>query len=149
VHANINLILYFGEINISDIMSEKVKEDVVDDLVGCALSVSAFPIVKDLNTKLSLLQAVNKEYHALANKLESGNISDADLNIAAPVAKEKLPSKIERRTDLDLDLDKSKKLAHTSPSKIDELVNYLKQKRILEINTSLNFKEPEKPVTHS
>lgn len=126
-------------------MSEKAKEDVVDDLVGCALSLSAFPIIKDLNTKLSLLQAVNKEYHALANKLESGNISDADLNIAAPVAKEKLPSKIERRTDLDL--DKSKKLAQTCPSKVDELVNFLKQKRILEINMSLNFKEPEKPVS--
>lgn len=132
------------EINIGDIMSEKVKEDVVDDLVGCALSLSAFPIVKDLNTKLSLLQAVNKEYNALSNKIASGNISDADLNTAVPVVKEKLPSKIERRTDLDLDLDKSKKLAQTGPLKVDELVNYLKQKRVLEINMSLNFKEPEK-----
>ena len=132
------------EINIGDIMSEKAKEDVVDDLVGCALSLSAFPIVKDLNTKLSLLQAVNKEYNALSNKLASGNISDADLNTAVPVVKEKLPSKIERRTDLDLDFEKSKTLAQTGPLKVDELVNYLKQKRVLEINMSLNFKEPEK-----
>jgi hypothetical protein len=145
-HINENLISYSGKINTGDIMSEKAKEDVVDDLVKCALSLCAFPIVTDLNIKLSLLQAVNKEYHALANKLESGNISDAELNIAAPVAKEKLPSKIERRTDLDLDLDKSKKLAQLCPSKVDELVNYLKQKRILEINMSMNFKENKKPA---
>ncbi len=125
-------------------MSQQPKNDVIDDLVGSALSLSAFYITKDLNTQLSLLQAVNKDYKSLLNKLESGNISITDLDVAAPVAKEKLPSEIERRTDYDFDVDQSEKLARTCSSKVDQLVNFLKQKRNIEINISLSFKEPEK-----
>jgi len=124
-------------------MSEEPKQEVVDDLVGCALSYSAFNIVKDLNTKLSLLQQVNKKYGALSNKLRSGNISDADLDVAVPAAKEKLSSEIERKDDLDLDSDESKKLALISSSKVDQLVNFLKQKRNVQIDLSIVFKEPE------
>ena len=124
-------------------MPEEPKQEVVDDLVGCALSYSAFNIVKDLNTKLSLLQQVNKKYGALSNKLRSGNISDADLDVAVPAAKEKLSSEIERKDDLDLDSDESKKLALISSSKVDQLVNFLKQKRNVQIDLSIVFKEPE------
>ncbi|MCW4033114.1 MAG: hypothetical protein NWF08_06945 [Candidatus Bathyarchaeota archaeon] len=124
-------------------MPEEPKQEVIDDLVGCALSYSAFNIVKDLNTKLSLLQQVNKKYGAISNKLRSGNISDADLDAAVPAAKEKLSSEIERKDDLDLDSDESKKLALISSSKVDQLVNFLKQKRNVQIDMSIVFKEPE------
>jgi hypothetical protein len=124
-------------------MPEEPKQEVIDGLVGCALSYSAFNIVKDLNTKLSLLQQVNKKYGAISNKLRSGNISDADLDAAVPAAKEKLSSEIERKDDLDLDSDESKKLALISSSKVDQLVNFLKQKRNVQIDMSIVFKEPE------
>jgi hypothetical protein len=124
-------------------MPEEPKQEVIDDLVGCALSYSAFNIVKDLNTKLSLLQQVNKKYGAISNKLRSGNISDADLDAAVPAAKEKLSSEIERKDDLDLDSEESKKLALISSSKVDQLVNFLKQKRNVQIDMSIVFKEPE------
>lgn len=124
-------------------MPEEPKQEVIDDLVGCALSYSAFNIVKDLNTKLSLLQQVNKKYNALSNKLRSGNISDADLDAAVASAKGKLTSEIERKDDLDLDSDESKRLVQTSGPKVDQLVNYLKQKRSIQIDMSINFKEPE------
>lgn len=124
-------------------MPEEPKQEVIDDLVGCALSYSAFNIVKDLNTKLSLLQQVNKKYGAISNRLRSGNISDADLDAAVPAAKEKLSSEIERKDDLDLDSDESKKLALISSSKVDQLVNFLKQKRNVQIDMSIVFKEPE------
>jgi len=124
-------------------MSEEPKQEVIDDLVGCAISHSAFNIVKDLNVRLSLLQQVNKKYNALSNKLRSGNISEADLDAAAPTAKGKLPSEIERKDDLDLDSDESKRLAQISGPKVDQLVNFLKQKRNIQIDMSINFKESE------
>ena len=124
-------------------MPEGPQQEVIDGLVGCALSYSAFNIVKDLNTKLSLLQQVNKKYGALSNKLMSGNISDTDLDAAVPAAKEKLSSEIERKDDLDLDSDESKRLTQISASKVDQLVNFLKQKRKVQIDVSLVFKEPE------
>jgi hypothetical protein len=124
-------------------MPEEPKQEVIDDLVGCALSHSAFNIVKDLNIKLSLLQQVNKKYTVLSNKLKSGNISDTDLDAAVPAAKEKLSSEIERKDDLDLDSDESKRLTQISGPKVDQISNFLKQKRNIQIDMSINFKEPE------
>lgn len=124
-------------------MSGEPIPHVVDNLVGCALSLCAFHVVEDLNTRLALLQQINKEYSALSNKLESRNISTNDLDIAAVAAKGKLPSEIDRRDDFELSKDASEKLSQTCPSKVDQLVNFLKQKRIVQINVSLSFKEPE------
>jgi hypothetical protein len=128
-------------------MSAEAKQDVVGNLMGCALSLSAFYISGDISAKLMLLQNAYKEYSALSNKLASGNISVSDLDIATPVAKEKLSTEIERRTDIDFDAGENEKLAHSSPSKIDQMVNFLKQKRDFEINVSVNFKEPEEEET--
>jgi len=97
----------------------------------------------DLNTKLSLLQKVNKEYGSLFNKLESGKISIAGLDAAVPSAKEKLPSEIERRSDFDFDVDESDKLAKTSPSRVDQIVNFLKEKKVAQVNVSIAFREQE------
>jgi hypothetical protein len=97
----------------------------------------------DLNTKLSLLQKVNKEYGSLYNKLESGKISIAGLDAAVSLAKEKLPSEIERRSDFDFDADESDKLAKTSPSRVDQIVDYLKQKKVAQVNVSIVFREQE------
>ncbi|MFX0096501.1 MAG: hypothetical protein ACFE7E_01940 [Candidatus Hodarchaeota archaeon] len=124
-------------------MSGEPIPHVVDNLVGCALSLCAFYVVEDLNTRLALLQQINKEYSALSNKLESGNISTNDLDIAASAAKGKIPSEIERRGDFELNKDASERLSRTCPSKVDQLVNFLKQKRIVQINVSLSFDEPE------
>ena len=124
-------------------MSDELIRHIVDDLVGCALDLSAFHITLDLNTKLSLLQKVNKEYGSLFNKLESGKISISGLDVAVPIAKEKLPSEIERRSDFNLDADESDKLAKTSPSRVDQIVNYLKQKKVAQVNVSIVFREQE------
>lgn len=102
---------------------------------------SAFHIASDLNTKLSLLQKVNKEYGSLFNKLESGQITIAGLDTATPIAKEKLPSEIERRSDLDFDVDESDKLAKTSPSRVDQIVGYLKQNKVAQVNVSIVFRD--------
>lgn len=124
-------------------MSDELTRQIVDDLVGCALSLSAFHIASDLNTKLSLLQKVNKEYGSLFNKLESGQITIAGLDTAIPIAKEKLPSEIERRSDFDFDVDESDKLAKTSPSRVDQIVGYLKQKKVAQVNVSIVFRDKE------
>ena len=124
-------------------MSDDQIQHIVDDLVGCALSLSAFHITMDLNTKLSLLQKVNKEYSALYNKLESGNISIAGLDQAIPPAKEKLLSEIERRSDFDFDVDETEKLVKASPSRVDQVVNHLKQKKVAQVNVSIIFRDKE------
>jgi hypothetical protein len=124
-------------------MSDEQIQHIVDDLVGCALSLSAFHITMDLNTKLSLLQKVNKEYSALYNKLESGNISIAGLDQAIPSAKEKLPSEIERRSDFDFDVDETDKLVKTSLSRVDQVVNHLKQMKVAQVNVSIIFRDKE------
>ena len=126
---------------ISDVMSKEPKEHVVDNLVSCGVSFCAFNMVKDLNTKLALLQQINKEYNALAHKLEDGNITINDLDVAAPAAKERLPSEIHRRDDFGLDSEAAERLEKMCPSKVEQITNFLKQKRVLEIFTSLSFKE--------
>jgi hypothetical protein len=117
-------------------------DHVVDNLVGCSVSLGAFSLVTDLNTKLALLQQINKEYNALVNKLDSGNISTNDLDIAAPAAKEKVPAECQRRDDFGLHSEAGEKLRKMSPSKVDQIINFLKQNRTLEITTSIAFKEP-------
>ncbi len=124
-------------------MSEEPKQDVINNLLGCTISLSAFYITDEIGAKLSLLQHANKEYNALSNKLESGNISESDLDNAVPVAKDKISSEVERRTDIDFDSEENERLAKTSPSKLNQLVSFLKQKRKFEINVSVNFKELE------
>ncbi len=125
-----------------DVMPEEAKDHVVDNLVHCAISLSAYNMVTDLNIKLSLIQQINKEYNALANKLESGNISQQDLDVAAPVAKEKVSPEIRRRDDFGLHAEATDKLANSAPSRVDQIINFLKQNRKLEILATLSFKEP-------
>ncbi len=124
-----------------DIMPEEAKDHVVDNLVGAAISLSAYNLVSDLNIKLSLIQQINNEYNALANKLESENISQNDLDVSLPVAKEKVSTEIRRRDDFGLHAEASEKLVKSAPSRVDQIVNFLKQNRILEIQASLSFKE--------
>lgn len=123
-------------------MPEEAIDHVVDNLVGCAVSLSAYPLVTDLNTKLALIQQINKEYNALVNKLESKSISQQDLDVAVPVAKEKVVSEIQRRDDFGLHGEASEKLVKSTPSKVDQIINFLKQNRKLEILASISFKEP-------
>ena len=125
-------------------MSTDHKDHVVDNLMGCAASLCAYTLVTDLNRKLALLQQINKEYGALTNKLESENISPNDLDIAAPVAKEKVSSEIQRREAFGLDAEAAERLRKMCPSKIDQIINFLKQHRNLEITMSFSFKEPPK-----
>jgi hypothetical protein len=124
-------------------MSDNQTQQIADDLVGSALSLGAFNISTDLNTKLSLLQKINKEYSSLYKKLESGKISSEGLDAATPIAKEKLSSEIERRSDFGFDADESDKLAKTSPSKVDQIVGSLKQRKTAEITVSIVFREQE------
>jgi hypothetical protein len=126
----------------SDVMPEEAIDHVVDNLVSCAVSLSAYNLVADLNTKLAILQVINKEYNALVNKLDTENISLHDLDVAAPVAKEKVPSESHRRDDFGLHSEASETLIKSAPSRVDQIVNFLKQKRSLEIHATLAFKEP-------
>ena len=125
-------------------MSTDPKDHVVDNLMGCAASLCAYTLVTDLNRKLALLQQINKEYGALINKLESENISLNDLDIAAPIAKEKVSSEIQRREAFGLDAEAAERLLKMSPSKVDQIINFLKQKRDFVISMSFAFKEPPK-----
>ncbi len=127
-----------------DNMSADPKDHVVDNLMGCAASLCAYSLVSDLNKKLALLQQINKEYGALTNKLESENITLNDLDIAAPVAKEKVASEIQRRDDFGLDAEAAERLRKMCPSKVDQIINFLKQNREFEIVMSFSFKEPPK-----
>ena len=127
-----------------DIMSGDPKDHVVDNLMGCAASLCAYNMVTDLNRKLALLQQINKEYGALTNKLDSENIRLTDLDIAAPVAKEKVSSEVQRREAFGLDAEAAERLRKMCPSKVDQIITFLKQKRVLEIITSFSFKEPPK-----
>jgi hypothetical protein len=63
------------------------------------------------------------------------------LDVAGPIAKEKLPSEIERRSDFNLDADESHKLVKTSPPRVDQVVNNLKMKKNVQVNVSLVFRE--------
>lgn len=125
-------------------MSVEPKDHVVDNLMGCAASLCAYNMVTDLNRKLALLQQINKEYGALTNKLESESITLTDLDIAAPVAKENVSSEVQRREAFGLDAEAAERLLKMCPSKIDQIINFLKQKRVLEITSSFSFKEPSK-----
>lgn len=127
-----------------DAMPEEAKDHVVENLVGCAAALSAFSLVTDLNRKLALLQQINKEYNALVNKLESGNITTQDLDVAVPVAKEKIPSELRRRDNFGLNPEAAEKLVKASPSRVDQVLNFLKQNRSLEISATFSFKEPPK-----
>jgi len=122
-------------------MPEEVKSHVVENLVHCAVCLTAYNLVSDLNIKLSCIQRINKEYNTLVNKLESENITLRDLEIAVPVAKERVAVEI-RRDDFGLDDESAEKLEKSAPSRVDQIINFLKQKRRLEISASLSFKEP-------
>ena len=109
-----------------DSMPEEAIEHVVDNLVGCAISLSAYNLVSDLNTKLALLQQINKEYNALVHKLENKSISEQDLSVATPVAKEKVGTEIRRRDDFGLHAEAMDKLVQSTPSRVDQIINFLK-----------------------
>lgn len=124
-----------------DDMPEEAKDHVVDNLVHCAVCLSAYNLVTDLNIKLSCIQRINKEYNALVNKLESKNISPQDLDVAGPIAKEKVGAET-RRDDFGLHTEEAEKLEKSAPSRVDQIINFLKQNRTLVIQASLSFKEP-------
>jgi uncharacterized protein YicC (UPF0701 family) len=124
-------------------MAEKVDKDLVDDLMKCAISMSAFNTERDLNMKLSHLQQINKEYNSLHNKLESEDITLADLEMAAPSAKDGLADEVQRRSDLHKDEAEAEQLVMSSKSAVGQILNFLKQERTMEVNISLNFNRPE------
>ena len=124
-------------------MAEKVDQTLVNDLMKCAISMSAFDTEHDLNMRLSHLQQINKEYNSFVNKLGSESITVNDLEMAAPVAKAGLDGEIQRRSDLQLDDTGREQLAQSSKGKVGQIVNFLQQDRTMEINISLNFNRPE------
>lgn len=128
-------------------MAEKVDQGLVDDLMKCAISMSAFNTERDLNMKLSHLQQINKEYNSLHNKLESEDITLADLEMAAPSAKDGLADEVQRRSDLHKDEAEAEQLVMSSKSAVGQILNFLKQERTMEINISLNFNKPEPEET--
>ncbi len=124
-------------------MAEKVDQDLVDDLMKCAISMSAFNTEDDLNMRLSHLQQINKEYNSLHNKLESEDITLTDLEMAAPVAKDGLEKEVQRRSDLHRNEAEAEQLVMSSKSAVGQILNFLKQDRTMEVNISLNFNRPE------
>jgi hypothetical protein len=128
-------------------MAEKVDQTLVNDLMKCAISMSAFNTERDLNMKLSHLQQINKEYNSLHNKLESEDITLADLEMAAPVAKDGLANEVQRRSDLHKDEAEAEQLVMSSKSAVIQILNFLKQDRTMEVNINLNFNRPEPEET--
>ena len=124
-------------------MAEKVDQTLVNDLMKCAISMSAFDTERDLNMRLSHLQQINKEYNSLANKLDSESITMGELEMAAPVAKNGLEEEVQRRSDLQLDETGRDQLVMSSKSKVGQIVNFLQQDRSMEVNISVNFNRPE------
>jgi hypothetical protein len=124
-------------------VAEKVDQTLVNDLMKCAISMSAFDTERDLNMRLSHLQQINKEYNSLSNKLDSESILMNELEMAAPVAKAGLDAEVQRRSDLNLDDTGREQLVMSSKSKVGQIVNFLQQDRTMEINISLNFNKPE------
>lgn len=124
-------------------MAEKVDQTLVNDLMKCAISMSAFDTERDLNMRLSHLQQINKEYTSLVNKLGSESISISDVELAAPVAKEGLGDEIQRRGDLQLDETGREQLNQSSKGKVGQILNFLQQERTMEININLTFTRPE------
>ena len=124
-------------------MSKETNPHVVNNLLNCALSFGAYNLVDELNVRLSILQQIDKEYMSLMHKLNSKEISIADLENAIPATKTRLPAEIERRQDFNLNIDASQKLQQISLSKLDQLVTFLKEKRVLQIKISLVFEPPE------
>ena len=124
-------------------MAEKVDQTLVNDLMKCAISMSAFDTERDLNMRLSHLQQINKEYNSLANKLGSESITMGDLEMAAPVAKNGLEEEVQRRSDLQLDDAGREQLVLSSKSKVGQIVNFLKQDRDMEVQINLAFNRPE------
>ena len=124
-------------------MAERTDPTIVNDLMKCAISMSAFNTEGDLNMKLSHLQQINKEYNSLFNRLGSNDISIDDLEMAVPSAKEGLSEEVQRRGDLRLDDMGKEQLVQSSKDKVGQLVNFLRQERIMDINIVLNFNRPE------
>ncbi len=128
-------------------MAEKVDQTLVNDLMKCAISMSAYDTEHDLNMRLSHLQQINKEYNSLSNKLESESINMGELEMAAPVAKNGLEEEVQRRSDLQLDDTGREQLVMSSKSKVGQIVNFLQQGRDMEVNISVNFNRPEPEET--
>ena len=124
-------------------MAERADTTIVNDLMKCAISMNAFNTEQDLNLKLSHLQQINKEYSSLFNRLGSEDISIDDLEVAAPQAKDGLANEVQRRSDLRLDDMGIEQLVQSSKNKVDQILNYLRQGRSIEININLNFNRPE------
>jgi hypothetical protein len=128
-------------------LAEKVDQTLVNDLMKCAISMSAFNTEDDLNMRLSHLQSINKEYNSLHNKLESEDITLAELEMAAPVAKDGLAKEVQRRSDLHRTEEEADQLVMSSTSAVGQILNFLKQDRTMEVNISLNFNRPESEGT--
>ncbi len=124
-------------------MAEKVDQTLVNDLMKCAISMSAFDTEHDLNMKLSHLQQINKLYNSMVNKLGSESISIGDLEMAESVAKEGLGEEVQRRGDLQLDEAGREQLVQSSKGKVGQILNFLRQDRTLEIGINLEFRRPE------
>jgi hypothetical protein len=126
-----------------DNMAEEVDQTLVNNLMICAISMSAFDTEHGLNIKLSHLQQINKEYTSLFNRLGSESISISEVELAAPVAKDGLGDEIQRRSDLQLDETGEEQLVQSSKGKVDQILNFLRQERTMHINISIDFKKPE------
>jgi hypothetical protein len=124
-------------------MAEKVDKDLVDDLMKCAISMSAFNTEDDLNMRMSHLQQINKEYNSLVHKLDSEDITLGELELAAPVAAEGLRKELERRSDLQLDDAGLDRMVQSSKGTLGQVMNFLRQGRTIEIGISLKFNRPE------
>jgi len=127
-------------------MAEKVDKDLVDDLMKCAISMSAFNTEDDLNMRMSHLQQINKEYNSLVHKLDSEDITLGELELAAPVAAESLMKELERRSDLQLDDAGLERMVQSSKGTLGQVMNFLRQGRTIEITISLKFNRPEPEV---
>ena len=126
-----------------DDLAEKADQTLVNDLMKCAISMSAFDSERDLNMRLSHLQQINKEYNSLHHKLGSEDITLAELEMAAPVAKEGLANEVQRRSDLHRTEAEAEQRVMSSTSAVGQILNFLKQDRTMEVNISLAFNRPE------
>ena len=115
--------------------------EVLNHLVHAAFALASFNVEKeDLNQRLNFIQQLNKEYNTLLNKVESKEVTVADVKTAAEAGAAQVEEFLSARNDLNEQLRNS--LGKAMPSSISMIAASVGAGKEIKANVSVQFTEP-------